>query len=209
MSKYHLASMRFLAAGAAVTPTDIYDVFALTLLDKAGLGDDAPLARFEANQLRDRFLGVFIPLLRRQIRKYLDRPDRYDPEQAEWLEKADTAEPDELARMFDTATFRSERHREDYPEEVYNTKWAEIARGADRLQKAKGLAAVFELGGPGGLLNLVHNTGTLVLDKLPGWRGLAGALDRSHTGTPAEIYAKASPDVRNILRRNLPRKELM
>lgn len=190
-------------ATVAITPMDIYDVFALTLLGRSDLGEDTPLARFEADRLREKFLAAFMPLLRYQIEKYLSRPDRHDPEQVEWLETAPTAAPAELARMFDTATFRSERHRAEAPEDVYNARWAEIARAIDRLQGKRGLDVVFELGGPGGLLNLVHNTMTSVLDKLPDWQGLLDALNMCHGGTPADVRAGANPDIKRLLRRNI------
>jgi len=204
VTRYHHASGLLLRA-SGLRPSDVYDAFALTLLP-ADLGDDARLAAFEGDHLRDKFLAAFLPLLRQQVAKYLGRPDRHDPEQAGWLETAPDAGADELARMFDTATFRSERHRSYAPEDVHNTRWADIARAAGRLGRTSGLDAAREMAGQGGLLNLVHNTETTVLDKLD-W-DLADALDGCHTGTPADVLAGASPDVRRLLRAHLSREEL-
>jgi hypothetical protein len=92
---------------------------------------------------------------------------------------------------------------------VHNDRWAELAAAVGRLSRASGLEdVVLALAGQGGLLNLVHNTGTTVLDKLPGWTPLWRALEACAGGTPAQVYAGAGPDVQRLLRRWLPRAEL-
>jgi Fe-S-cluster containining protein len=210
MGAYHHASGLFGRASAKIAPGDVYDAFALSLLVGQPLpAEDRRLADFEAGWLRNHFVVVFLPLLRRQVEKYLERPDRYDPDQMGWLATAPDADTDELARMFGTATFRSERHRSEHPDDVHNDRWAEIAATVGRLSRASGVGDVaLALAGQGGLLNLVHNTGTSVLDKLPDWHGLWKALEACASGTPAQVYAGASPDARRLLRLALPRTEL-
>jgi len=211
MGVYHHASGLFSRASAKIGPGDVYDAFALSLLVGQPLpAEDRKLADFEAGWLRNHFVVVFLPLLRRQVEKYLERSDRYDHDQKSWLVTAPDADADELARMFGTATFRSERHRSEHPDDVHNDRWAEIAAAVGRLSRASGLGDIaLALAGQGGLLNLVHNTGTSVLDKLPDWHGLWKALEACASGTPAQVYAGASPDAKRLLRLALPRVELL
>jgi Fe-S-cluster containining protein len=211
MGGYHHASGLFVRASAGIGPGDVYDAFALSLLVGRPLpAEDRRLADFEAGWLRNHFVVVFLPMLRQQVEKYLGRPDRHDPDRRDWLATAPDADADELARMFGTATFRSERHRGEHPDDVHNDRWAEIAAAVGGLSRASGLGDVaLALAGQGGLLNLVHNTGTNVLDKLPGWRGLWEALEACAGGAPAQVYAGARPDMRRLLRRALPRIELL
>ena len=207
MGVYHHASGLFARASAGgIGPGDIYDAFALSMLVGQPLSaEDRRLADFEAGWLRNAFVVVFLPMLRQQVKKYLGRPDRHDPDQRGWLATAPDADAAELARMFGTATFRSERHRSEHPDDVHNDRWAEIAAAVGRLSRASGLGDItLALAGQGGLLNLVHNTGTSVMDKLPDWHSLWKALEACAGGPLEQVYAGAGPDARRLLRRALP-----
>lgn len=190
------------SSSSDISPTDIYDIFALSLIPpRENLGDYEKLINFESEILKDKFVSIFMSLMRSQIKKYLGREDRYDPDQMDFLDTHESADAPSLERMFDSATFRSERHRTYSPEDIYNTRWAEVARSVGKLANSSGFREiVLNLAGQGGLLNLIHNTETSILDKLPGGMRLLAALDECHSAEPRQIISKANPDVRNILR---------
>jgi hypothetical protein len=189
-------------ASASIEPVDIYSIFALSLIPpNVNLGEYEAMARFEAQFLRDKFVNVFTALMRKQIAKYLSRPDRYDPQQVTFLSQYPSATPAQLSKMFNTATFRSENHRSYYPDEVYNVQWGDIANAVDNLSKSNNISSIItDLAGQGGLLNLVHNTGTLVLDKLPRYHKLLFALNDCQNSDEQTVINNANPDVKEILR---------
>ncbi len=190
--------LRKLAADG-ITPQDIYSVFALSLIPKmSSMSEDNQLLLFEATYLRDKFVREFTYLLRRQIKKYLMR-GRYDYSKESWLNSYETASPGELGDMFNQATYRSEHHREEYPDEIFNEKWGTIAKAVERVVNSNTVNdIIMSLAGTGGLLNLVHNTQTSVLDKFLNGYAILDALNEADSGDPYTIVSKADPDIQKL-----------
>lgn len=184
-------------------PQDIYDSFILTLL--LGQKFSPELERrldFEAEYIKERVTTTFTDAMRKQIAKYISRPDRYVPDVLDWLKTYPTADIYELAMMLETATMRSERHRAMNPDEVRNERWGQIGQKAAELASTSGWKnIVLTLTGQGGLFNLVHNTGTSVLDKFSNGRQLLDALNFCQRNKDVRLLAQnASQDIRDIVR---------
>jgi len=94
------------SAGSDLSSSDIYDIFALSLIPHDA-NIDSKMIDFEARFIRDKFVLTFMPLLQGQIKKYLGRDDRYDHDQLDYLNTYESADADDLANMFNSATFRS------------------------------------------------------------------------------------------------------
>jgi len=118
---------------------------------------------------------------------------------AQWLATYPNASLEELALMLETATQRSIRHQQATGE-VVNENWGRIGNKTAELSMATDAGSIVgQLIHPGGLFNLVHNTGTLALGKLSGGRELQQTLDFCHNARePRMLIEKASSDLRDL-----------
>ena len=186
----------FIKISSSAIPVEyVYDVFAISFINHPLEQDEKQIIEFHLEQIRDYISKVFLELMRKQIVKYVQR-ERIDNNKLEFLNKQN-ASAKELATMFNQYTFRSDMQRN-------NVNWGNIALAVDKLQSCNNINCIVSaLGGVGGLFNLVHNTGTPVLDKLTNGYALLDAFEKCHLSkNPKEIISKASKDIRKIILRS-------
>jgi hypothetical protein len=188
------------AAGSGIlSPTDIYDFYWLcTGLSFDQIADeDERLARFYLQEIQNLYIKVFTELLTAQIEKYVrkGRIDTVEGKPAFDSSKLRTLPERERINQIQSMmkqTFRSDMQRR-------NERWeliAEYLLGLANTGVTKNICYYIDR-----INNAVHNTRTLVLDKLPGAERLLKALDDVHRSRIPKDYAfGVSPEVRRLMK---------
>lgn len=177
-----------------LTARDVYDFYFLwTVLQtqpavlETQFGRE--IATETARRLQYKYVAMFRTLVANQIEKYVARK-RIDQDfpVATWMTEQKDADPAKLLDWM-KRTWRSDMHRR-------NTQWEEIATHLSGLAEAQTIKdKFFHIDR---LNNLTHNTGTLVLDKLPGYsrEQLVPALDFAAHARDVRAYkGRVSPDL--------------
>ena len=198
---------RFLAESApgnVLTPTDIYDLYWLCTgfsYDQFhGAREDTQdeqIAKFYLQEIQNLYIKVFTELLTAQIEKYVKK-GRIDTIQGQpgfdinQLRLAPYGKRPSLIRSMMAQTFRSDMARR-------NEKWDMIADylvGLASTGDTKKICYYIDR-----INNSVHNTATLVMDKLPNAKQLMVAFDAvHHARTPREFASKVSPEIRRLMK---------
>lgn len=194
--------LRKLAGSLSIPPAYIYDGFTITLFQQTPDTDEIPLLDDQMNMEKVHIVETFLRLMRDQVAKYASRPDRYIAEYLPQIQRYPTMSALELSQVFNQFTTRSKNHRNYVPEEVNNTRWGEIAMAVHRLEQARGYRNIAQqMITQNSVFNLIHNTGTRVLEKFANGAALMAALEECHSGNTAVIIAKSSREVRQAARK--------
>lgn len=193
-----------------ISSTDVVDAFVLMRLLQLSSSVSPHIQQFlqseirnSAQRLQRKFVSVFTDLMRRQIKKYLEERPKSDKRVVggteEWLSTYPLVSLVELVFMIDTASQRSIR-RQQQEGKTRNEAWAKIGYKVAELAEARDPKSILEsLTFQGGLFSLVHNTGSLVLGKLPG--NLLQSLNLCNQARDIQqLLPYASDDVREIAR---------
>jgi hypothetical protein len=190
--------------GNVLTPTDLYDFYWLCSGFSYGQfngamedSKDEQVARFYLQEIQNLYIKVFTELLAAQIEKYVKR-GRIDMAQGKpafdimQLRNAPFHKKPSLIKYMMAQTFRSDMSRR-------NDRWDMIADYLVGLASTGSTSKICYF--IDRINNSVHNTQTLVLDKLPNAAQLMVALDAvHHSGTPKEFASKVSPEVRRLMK---------
>jgi hypothetical protein len=185
--------------GNTLTPTDVYDFYWIcTALSYEQLADeDVRIAHFYLKELQDLYVMVFTELLTKQIEKYVQR-GRIDMVQGKpafdviQIRQAPFHQRPALIKSMMAQTYRSDMQRR-------NEVWDQIA---DHLYNLANTGAInricFYIDR---INNSVHNTKTLVLDKLSNGPQLLQAFENCHRARNPRQFARfVSPEVRRLVR---------
>ena len=154
------------------------------------------------NLIKKTVILVFLKLMRAQIEKYLTKSDRHIDKYKKYLEENyRNATASMLKDMFNIMTTRSLRARQENPDYFYNSNWGKIASVIEEIENTNDTMNIIQLlTNQNGLFNLVHNTGTPVVDKLENGSNLLNALEECHTSrNPKELLNKSSYNIREII----------
>lgn len=173
---------------ATLSPTDIYDFYWICSALSYNQIDDSNTrtAHFYLRELQELYVRVFTDLLTKQIEKYAQR-GRVDPNFKISLSR----HPESIRRMM-AQTFRSDMTRRN---DVWNMI-ADYLVGLSSTNNVDRICYYIDR-----INNSVHNTKTLVLDKLPQGHQLLQALDTTHNSKNPKDYAQfVGPEVRRLVR---------
>jgi len=181
-----------------LTPTDIYNFYWIcTALSYEQIEDEkVQLAHFYLKEIQDLYVSVFTELLTKQIEKYVSR-GRIDMQQGQpafdvkQIRAAPLQQRPALIKQMMAKTFRSDMKRR-------NEVWDQIADHLYNLANTGLINKIcFYIDR---INNSVHNTSTLVLDKLPNGMGLMQAFDNCHKSrNPKEFARFVSPEIRKLV----------
>jgi hypothetical protein len=181
----------------------IYDAF---IIQYVGYNKFTPDGRAAVKpyvfNIRDYIVEIFTNLMRKQVKKYLSRPDRirkgHERELQEIVDKKDASR---YGEAFYKHTVRSLSHTDDDGNPIPNKRWGQIADKVQELRNSPDPASIVEnLTYAGGLYNLIHNTETPVLDKFENGRELTKALNKCNDTKNYKLLLKdASPELSLIV----------
>lgn len=159
--------------------------------------EDVRLAHFYLKEIQDLYISVFTELLTKQIEKYVSsgRIDMQQGKPAFDVRQIRAASPQQrpaLIKSMMAQTFRSDMQRR-------NEVWNQIADHLYNLANTGLINKIcFYIDR---INNSVHNTKTLVLDKLPNGMELLQAFDNAHKArNPREFARFVSPEIRRLVR---------
>ena len=169
-------------------PQDIYNFYYVTILFQEGslsaYGKSIAIPLIKG--LKQKYIRNLVPLVQEQLYKYLKR-GRLDPGAYE-RDHVTSASPGQLDD-FMRATYRSDMKRR-------NTVWESLTGNL------KALAAAIS---PNDVIhyidrvnNDIHNTGELVLTKLPGGYKIADALNVANNANPKQLRGLVDKDLRDL-----------
>ena len=167
-------------------PEDIYNFYYLNYLltdpnERSNLSSDVVnSSRFEINLLKKKYLDSFLPIVRAQLQKYLER-GRVDSQsfKEKDLQTANYENLDQMMRM----TYRSDMKRR-------NTNWENLTTNLSGLQHTSELKQVMFF--IDRINNTIHNTQEAMLVKFPNGQELIQALGDAHRLRPEQLKAKTS-----------------
>ena len=178
------------SSGYYINPKFIYDSFSSTLLKNVSQEQESIL-NFHFNYIAKEIVSVFSSLLRDQIKKYIER-NRIDSNKKDVFENIDSIPLSGLPEIFNKYTFRSDMVRN-------NERWGLIAQKINELNSASGWRNISNLlTFQNGVLNLIHNTGTSVLDKFSNGSALLLALENCQNGNVKNIVFNSSKEVKEM-----------
>ena len=185
--------------GNTLTATDVYDFYWLcTAISYEQIQDEElRLVHFYLKEIQDLYVVVFTDLLTKQIEKYAER-GRIDMVQGQpafdvkQIQAAPFQQRPALIQHMMAKTFRSDMQRR-------NDVWNQIADHLYNLANTGVINKIcFYIDR---INNSVHNTKTLILDKLPNGPQLLQAFDIVHRARTPKQYAQyVSPEVRRLVR---------
>lgn len=201
---------KIITSSSSIPVDFIYDTFTIQFLPNQFLTeDDQFVIDYRMQTIKENLIANFKSLMIKQIEKYLSRPDRYlQDKKQEIISTYQNGSFTQLAKIFNQLTTRSANHRSYSPEDIYNTNWGNIALSLASLEKMSSAKEIAQsLANPNGLFNLIHNTGTVVLDKFVNGNQLLKALDECNNAKyPIEFINKMSKPIAKIAGRKEMRK---
>jgi len=184
----------------------IYDSFAIQfLVPYVKNGYDNVIIRSRISYIKKALVKIILKLMKQQVLKYLSRKDRYiEKYKEEILQMINNNLASNYIEIFGKMTLRSANHRSHYPEDQYNDKWKQIAVITNDLANCSSSSEAIDIiTRQNGLLNLVHNTETLFLDKFTNGNDLIQALNRCNNAqTVNGLYLYVSDDIKELIRDN-------
>lgn len=185
--------------GNTLTATDVYDFYWIcTALSYEQIEDEQlRIAHFYLKEIQNLYVAVFTELLTKQIEKYVQR-GRIDMAQGQpafdvkQIRAAPFQQRPALIKHMMAKTFRSDMQRR-------NDVWDQIADHLANLATTGVITKICYY--IDRINNSVHNTKTLVLDKLPNGMALMQAFDMCHKAkNPKQFVQFVSPEVRQLVR---------